>query len=765
MPTVAGRAAIPVPVAADNNNVPADMTALANRVDAVFAMSKEGLISARPTTADVRSVYWASDDRGGKLWYGDAGGAWHEIGPSPWTGPTVGSQTALLQAPTIMGIADPVEAIRGKTGQTGDLTRWQDPTGVTTLAKVSSTGAITTPAATVTGATATGTLSTTGLISEVLATAATVAQSLRVTGDTQDRWNASADGTTKWGPGGAAVPDTSMYRTAAGTLRIDTKLGINISNTSYQLDVSGPARISGALTLTTPLAVGQGGTGSATQNFVDLSTAQTVAGIKTFSSAPVVPTNSFPESAVTNLVTDLAARAIDTTVVHLAGAETISGAKTFSASITANNGATVNGAVVDVSSLAVTDASAGTGVGDKIGLHGSGYGFGVQANHLVAYAPGGAFFAVRQIAGAGQRSSNTSDAVSLGVDGQIFAAGASRRLHVTHDGTFTYLYGEDTAGSSANGNLYLQSGSIYNRILSGSGEYRIWSSGGATLASVSNNGQTYFGNTRLNDQGSWPTLATFMHNSMAAGTQYALMQDSTSATYLNAGSGASVYFRNANTTKASVSDIMYLNTHIQMNRNTIYTDTFASGANYIQWNTAWGGSSIYVNGYNAVMVSSASQNVACRVGGGAGEQNVRIIDANNTIFLPMYAASFNTSDGSMKTFMEHGQRPMVAGAEHVTSFKDMIRHVGRPRPFVWNDDATDSIQRGRMRYGYDARTDLPDEFTAMVPMSKGPIAVVDAQTMISVLYGGMTEHFEDFDNLVTRVAALETAGRTAGWKL
>ena len=61
--------------------------------------------------------------------------------------------------------------------------------------------------------------------------------------------------------------------------------------------------------LTTPLAVSEGGTGSASQNFVDLSTAQTVAGVKTFSSAPVVPAASFPESAVTGLVADLAAKA------------------------------------------------------------------------------------------------------------------------------------------------------------------------------------------------------------------------------------------------------------------------------------------------------------------------------------------------------------------------------------------------------------------------------------------------------------------------
>lgn len=60
--------------------------------------------------------------------------------------------------------------------------------------------------------------------------------------------------------------------------------------------------------LSTALPVSQGGTGSATQNFVDLTNNQTVGGTKTFSSAPVVPSGAFPQSAVTNLVSDLAAK-------------------------------------------------------------------------------------------------------------------------------------------------------------------------------------------------------------------------------------------------------------------------------------------------------------------------------------------------------------------------------------------------------------------------------------------------------------------------
>lgn len=67
---------------------------------------------------------------------------------------------------------------------------------------------------------------------------------------------------------------------------------------------------------------------AADSEVVKLTGAQTVAGVKTFSSAPVVPSNSFPESAITNLTTDLAAKqaTLSLTTTGTSGAATLTGA-------------------------------------------------------------------------------------------------------------------------------------------------------------------------------------------------------------------------------------------------------------------------------------------------------------------------------------------------------------------------------------------------------------------------------------------------------
>ena len=87
--------------------------------------------------------------------------------------------------------------------------------------------------------------------------------------------------------------------------------------------------------------------------------AETVAGVKTFSSAPVVPSNSFSETAVIGLTADLASKANDSAVVHLAGAESISGAKSFAQNtlilIGATNGITkLNGSAATGANITLT---------------------------------------------------------------------------------------------------------------------------------------------------------------------------------------------------------------------------------------------------------------------------------------------------------------------------------------------------------------------------------------------------------------------------
>ena len=65
-------------------------------------------------------------------------------------------------------------------------------------------------------------------------------------------------------------------------------------------------------------------------NVVHKTGAETIAGVKTFSSSPVVPDGSWTIAKSTGLQTALDAKAADSTVVKLTGNQTIAGTKTFS---------------------------------------------------------------------------------------------------------------------------------------------------------------------------------------------------------------------------------------------------------------------------------------------------------------------------------------------------------------------------------------------------------------------------------------------------
>lgn len=66
------------------------------------------------------------------------------------------------------------------------------------------------------------------------------ALAVRVTGDTQSRWFMNADGTMAWGAGGGSATDTNLYRSAADTLKTDDSFQVGAN-----LTVTGNATVSG----------------------------------------------------------------------------------------------------------------------------------------------------------------------------------------------------------------------------------------------------------------------------------------------------------------------------------------------------------------------------------------------------------------------------------------------------------------------------------------------------------------------------------------
>lgn len=74
------------------------------------------------------------------------------------------------------------------------------------------------------------------------------------------------------------------------------------------------------------------------------------------------------------------------------------------------------------------------------------------------------------------------------------ALGATgKRLHVTHDASFSYLRGEDQAGTTSGGNLYLQAGSLYFASTHPSGDFRFFNNAGALAAVLGQSGNLSLG--------------------------------------------------------------------------------------------------------------------------------------------------------------------------------------------------------------------------------------------------------------------------------
>lgn len=113
------------------------------------------------------------------------------------------------------------------------------------------------------------------------------------------------------GSGVTVTPSAGVITIASTGGGSGTVTSVDVSGGTTGLTTSGgPVTTSGVITIAGILAVSNGGTGSATQNFVDLTTNQTVAGVKTFSGKPAISSGELDmTSSTSNLILMTAAGA------------------------------------------------------------------------------------------------------------------------------------------------------------------------------------------------------------------------------------------------------------------------------------------------------------------------------------------------------------------------------------------------------------------------------------------------------------------------
>lgn len=177
--------------------------------------------------------------------------------------------------------------------------------------------------------------------------------------DLNELWGLKADD--------VSVVHLTGAETIAGVKTFTSTIAADVSgNAATATTITGTIAESQVVNLTTDLAAK-----AADASVVHLTGAETIAGVKTFSSTIVgdvsgnaatattagTISGSITESQVTNLTTDLAAKAADSAVVHNTGAETIAGVKTFSSTIAGS----VTGTASNITGVAAP-ANGGTGL-------------------------------------------------------------------------------------------------------------------------------------------------------------------------------------------------------------------------------------------------------------------------------------------------------------------------------------------------------------------------------------------------------------------
>jgi hypothetical protein len=153
---------------------------------------------------------------------------------------------------------------------------------------------------------------------------------------------------------------------ATGIVKSTTTTGALTTAIASDFPLLNQSTTGTAANVTGIVAIANGGTNSATQNFVDLTTAQTIAGIKTFSANPTVPTPVGSTDVANKSYVDSTAQGLN---VKPSARVSTTGSETFT--ILAGNVTTIAGLTVDGVTLAINDrllikdAPLATGVGSS----------------------------------------------------------------------------------------------------------------------------------------------------------------------------------------------------------------------------------------------------------------------------------------------------------------------------------------------------------------------------------------------------------------